>query len=274
VGADGQVDAAGLAAVLQRIEAAGERAKVKALYFVSYFSNPSSRSLTTEEKRTIARVLTTGGWRLPVLEDAAYRELYFERPWSAPSVFALSEWAAFPKLYLSTLTKPFSTGLKVGYAVSSDEAWLQKMQFVKGHHDFGTANFNQAILEQALMSGDYDLQLARLRPVYQAKRDALHSALLEGGLAELGWSWNLPSGGLYLWLKGPAGLDTGLESTFCHDCIQEGVLYVPGALCFGDEAPTNYVRLSFGVLQTEGLNEAARRFVRVAKRVSEAISVG
>jgi 2-aminoadipate transaminase len=71
---------------------------------------------------------------------------------------------------------------------------------------------------------------------------------------------------LYLWLAAPVALDTGLDSAFCRACVEAGVLYVPGELCFGDDAPKNFVRLSFGVLGEADLAEAGRRFASVAKR--------
>ena len=140
------------------------------------------------------------------------------------------------------------------------------MMHVKGHHDFGTAHFNQAVLERVIVAGGLDAQLAVIRPVYLRKMRALHEALTQGGLVGLGWRWQVPSGGLYLWLSAPAGIDTGLDSAFCRACVAAGVLYVPGKLCFGDDASRNFIRLSFGVLGENDLAEAGARFVAVAKR--------
>lgn len=265
VDAAGRIDAAGLAALLESLRSRGELGRVKAVYFVSYFSNPSARSLDESEKNAIADALTKAGVIVPVVEDAAYRELYYTEPHPARSVLSLPAWAAFPKLYLSTLTKPFASGLKIGYGTSSDSELLAKMLHVKGHHDFGTTNYNQAIFEEVLAVGGLDAQLAVIRPGYQKKMRALHGALTEAGLPELGWKWAVPGGGLYLWLTAPAGLDTGMDSAFCRACVAAGVLYVPGDLCFGDDAPKNFIRLSFGVLGEADLIEAGRRFAGVAK---------
>ena len=263
---EGRIDGAGLSALLETLRSRGELGRVKAVYFVSYFSNPSARSLDEAEKNAIADALTQAGVIVPVVEDAAYRELYYEQPHPARSVLSLPAWAAFPKLYLSTLTKPFASGLKVGYGTSSDSGLLAKMLHVKGHHDFGTANYNQAIFEEIFAVDGLDAQLAVIRPGYLKKMRALHGALTEAGLPELGWKWAVPGGGLYLWLTAPAGLDTGMDSAFCHACVAAGVLYVPGDLCFGDDAPKNFIRLSFGVLGEADLIEAGRRFAGVAKK--------
>ena len=268
VDAHGKIDASALGGLLDGLASKGETQRIKAVYFVSYFSNPSGRSLDVTEKNTIATQLASRGLHIPVVEDAAYRELYYREAPTAPSVLSLPAWAKFPKLYTATLTKPFATGLKVGYGFCTDETWLKKMLHVKGHHDFGTAHFNQAILEHGLISGNYDRQLALIRPAYERKMRALHETLVREGLLSLGWSWDEPAGGLYLWLKAPDALDTGLDSAFCRECLAAGVLYVPGELCFGDDAPKNRIRLSFGVLNERDLAEAGRRFVGVARRFS------
>lgn len=270
VSPDGRLNVPALHELLRSLRVAGERPRLKAVYFVSWFSNPSGRTLDAAQKCALADTLRAEDCVVPVLEDAAYRELGYDAASSAscPGVLGDPAWDGFPRLYTSTLTKPFASGLKVGYGICDDLAWRSAMLHVKGHHDFGTANFAQAVLEHALVSGAFDAQLATLRVAYRAKRDALHSALLAGGLPELGWRWLVPDGGLYLWLEGPAGLDTAGDSAFCGACLDEGVLYVPGALCHGDAAPTNTVRLSFGVLAPAQLEEAAARFCRAARRCS------
>lgn len=263
-GANHRIDGVALGRLLDELSSQGKR--VKAVYFVSYYCNPSGRCLDEAEKSNIAGALASRGMLAPVIEDAAYRELYFENEHAARSVLALPAWAAFPKLYTATLTKPFATGLKIGCGICTNEDLRQKMLHVKGHHDFGSATFNQAVLEHAIASGNYERQLARLRPGYHAKMRALHDALAGAGLPERGWKWDKPAGGLYLWLEAPRGMDTGMDSAFCRACVDAGVLYVPGDLCFGDAPEKNFIRLSFGVLGVADLAEAARRFASVVAR--------
>lgn len=264
-GSAGELDRDGLRALLASMKADGSAARLKAVYFVSYFSNPSGRSLRAEEKNLIAEELAAAGLIVPAIEDAAYRELYFTTPHPAPSFLSLPAWVDFPRFYTSTLTKSFATGLKVGYGTCTDPKWLAKMLHVKGHHDFGSAHLNQAICEHALVTGAFQSHLTKtLRPTYARKMEVLHAALDAGGLKAKGWRWEKPTGGLYLWLEGPASLDTGLDSAFCRSCVDAGVLYVPGDLCFGDKPARNFARLSFGVLSEPNLVEAARRFCNQA----------
>jgi 2-aminoadipate transaminase len=264
VAADGTLDLPALDALLTAMALDGSARRLKAIYLIGYFANPSGHSLGVAEKRGLARTLAAHGLYLPTIEDAAYRQMAFDGSAGAPSILSLDDWAEFPRLYAGTLTKPFATGLKVGYGCCTDGEWLARMLHLKGHHDFGTANFNQAVLERVLGDGTFDAHLARLRPSYAWKMRVLHEALLAGGLAARGWRWTPPAGGLYLWLTAPAGLDLGIDSAFCCACLVAGVLYVPGDLCFGDAPQRNTARLSFGVLAEEELREAARRFCAVA----------
>jgi len=109
--------------------------------------------LRESEKVAIARTLRAADLVVPVIEDAAYRDLYYtERP-TAASILTMEAWADFPQLYLSTLTKSFATSLKIGYGYCSDDEWLARMLYTKGHHDFGSANLNQAVLERVIANG-------------------------------------------------------------------------------------------------------------------------
>ena len=267
--ATGRIDPEGMAERLRELERAGERPRVKALYLVSYHANPSSRSLSAADKEAVARVLRGADWPMPVIEDAAYRDLYFESPHPAPSVIGCGAFAGLPRLYLGTYTKPFATGLKVGYGYCTEPDWLARMLAVKGHHDFGTAHFNQAVVERVLERGRYAAHLRRVRPHNAAKAEALHQALADGGLEAAGWRWRTPEGGLVFWLRGPEGLDLRMDSAFCRRCVEAGVLYVPGDLCLPGGAPWRCARLSHGSLDEPRLREAARRFAAVAAEFAD-----
>jgi 2-aminoadipate transaminase len=265
--ADGSFDPDGLAFFLGRCELDGCAGNIKIVYLESYFSNPTGGCRTEKEKREIARVLTASAANPVALEDAAYRDLYFHGPYPGGSILSLKEFDSIPCLYLGTLTKPYASGLKVGFGICTDQGWMQRMLWLKCHTDFGTANFNQAILEEIIFDGGLDRQTAKLRKRYLGKMDALHDALVAEGLGRIGWKWTKPLGGLYLWLQAPGGLDTRINSPFWQACREEHVLYVPGDLSYSGEAPTDRVRLSFGVLNMDDLARAAARFGRASRRI-------
>lgn len=257
---------------LDQLERKGALGRLKAVYLQGYYANPTSRTLSEAEKNGIAEALRRRGLFLPVIEDAAYRELYYKTLPVERSILALDAFADFPRVYLGTLTKSFATGLKVGFGYCTDQEWLNRILFLKGQQDFGTANFNQAILEEVLR-GDYlDRYLPTVRRHYERKMQALHQTLEAEGLRDGGWKWEVPSGGLYLWLTGPAGIDTAIDTPFSQRCLAHGVMYVPGDLCCGEDVETHFVRLSFGVLSPSDLRLAGQRLAEAIRSGADAAS--
>lgn len=267
VAENGSIDGVALDALMRQMDREGRKGRIKAAYVMGYYANPSSRCLSLEDKMVLAATLRTHGMRIPVIEDAAYRELAFERPWEVPSVLSLDAYEGYPLLYLGTYTKPFATGLKVGYGITNRPEWLEKMLFAKGNQDFGSAHFPQAIVEQVLQDGVYPEFVRNLGLHYGAKARLLDSVLRAEGLDRMGWRWAKPEGGLLFWLRAPAGVDTREGSHFYEACLAKGVIYVPGNLCFADGAPSDYIRLSIGALPNEKLEEAARRLCDAARNL-------
>lgn len=264
--AEGRLDLSRLAQRFDVWNRAGELKRVKLLYFMGTYANPSARSWAEADKRALGHFLQQAQVSLPVIEDMAYRDLWFDQPASARSVLSLPEWEGLPALYSGTFTKPFATGLKVGYVASHCREWIERLARIKGHQDFGSSHFNQAILEDVLRQGAFQEYLENVRPLYRRKMEILDAALRAEGLEALGWRWQKPEGGLLLWALAPEHYDTAQGSPFYQACLEEGVFYVPGNLCFAEGIPSNAVRLSFGVLDEAGLKEAARRFVGAARR--------
>ena len=263
---NGRIDPVGLSALLDKLRAEGKLDRLKAAYLIGYYANPSSRCLTLREKHDFAHTLLEHDLIIPVIEDAAYRDLSYDVPDPTPSVMSLDALEAFPRLYLGTYTKPFATGMKIGYGSCSSPEWFGKMLCSKGNQDFGTANFTQAIVERVLLEGLYQPLIQHLGEHYGKKADLLDRVLSESGLREKGWFWEKPSGGLLFWLRAPEGIDTTMKGRFCKACEKEGVIYVPGHFCFATGTPTNFIRLSIGSLCNEKLQEAATRFCEVALR--------
>ena len=261
-----EIDVQALDEMLDAFKADGSIDRVKGLYIESWYANPSTRCLSNEKKIELAKTLKRHDLVVPILEDGAYFELYFEEKYPSTSILGLEEFNEFPRLFFGTFTKSFASGLKVGYIICDHPTLLQKTASMKGHQDFGSSNYTQAIVEQAVREGEFDAQLARGRRRYQEKMEILHAVLVEQGLPEKGWSWSKPEGGMFLWLKGPEAVDTSREGPFFENAVKMGVLYVPGDLCFAPGGPKNYIRLSFGVLEHDDLVEAGKRFAKVIQK--------
>jgi len=57
-----------------------------------------------------------------------------------------------------------------------------------------------------------------------------------------------------------------MDGAFFENAVKEGVLYVPGNLCFAPGVPKNYTRLSYGVLEADDLVKAGKRLAKVIRQ--------
>jgi 2-aminoadipate transaminase len=258
---------------LDEIQRRGELDRVKFIYVVSYFNNPTGMTLSADRRKQVVEIAKrwSRASRIHVVEDAAYRELsYFGDP--PPSMLRFDPDAS-TVLYAGTFSKPFAPGVRTGYLVAPRDL-VGALVRQKGHHDFGSANLTQGLVLEVLESGAYDRHLARLRTIYGEKlRLTLNT--LQDALSPLDpqVEWTRPTGGLYVWVRTPAGVSTGMDGPFFRDCLDEGVLYVPGEFCYPpgvEGAPTNFLRLSFGLADARRCREGLNRFCRVLARCAGA----
>jgi 2-aminoadipate transaminase len=261
-----QMDA--LESTLEGLEAGGELDRVKMIYVVSYYENPSGTSLSAERREQVVRIAKR--WskrhRIYVVEDAAYRELRYDGP-RLPSVWSYDRKTV---ILAQTFSKSFSPGLRVGFGMCPKEL-LAPVCDRKGNEDFGSANLNQHLLAAVMEGGLYRAHVERLRRSYREKRDCMLRAAETHFAGIPGVTWLQPHGGLYVWMTLPPDFDTGFESELFRRATRvERVMYVPGELFFAGE-PTaqvrNHMRLSFGVQSPEGIELGMERLSSAVRAV-------
>jgi len=256
------VDLAHLEEVLAGLKRSGELRRVRMLYLVSYYQNPTGRTTSYKKKAGALRLLRqferAARHPLYLLEDAAYRELRFEGE-DVKSALTLKG-AVDRVIYAGTYSKPFSTGARVGYGLLP-EPLLTTVLRVKGNHDFGSSNLLQQLLARALSSGLYQKHLLVLRKRYAHKARLMRAALEQHFPSAVEW-WE-PRGGLYFWARLPQGLKTGSASKVFRQALANNVLYVPGELCYADDPtrrkPNHEMRLSFGGATETNVREGIAR---------------
>jgi 2-aminoadipate transaminase len=258
---------------LGRLNELGRLPRVKMIYVVSEFDNPSGVSVSLERRKAIVDIANR--WsihnRILILEDSAYRDLRFEGD-PLPSLLSLDE-SREQVLYTQTFSKTLSPGLRVGFGVLPKDV-LKPVLDRKGNEDFGSANFPQAVVTRLLKSGAFQNHVQHVRASYTRKRDAMLAAADRFFREIPGVTWHHPKGGLYVWMSLPASVETGFKSGLFQTAVKNhGVLYVPGELCFAPVQggrPKNHMRLSYGVQSPEGITDGMER---LAKAVKEVVSV-
>jgi len=262
------VDLADLERVLTSLKAKGALHRLKFVYLVSYFQNPTGITTSFDRKAGTLRLLRkyekAAGHPIYLLEDAAYRELGFSTKdvKSSLAVRAGSDCV----IYAGTFSKPFATGIRVGFGILPGPVFNSVLG-IKGNHDFGTSNFLQHLLARALESGAYRKHLRQLHETYALKAKIMARAIRESFPAEV--EWEPARGGLYIWARLPRGMHSGRDSRLFKRALAENVLYVPGELCYADDParrkPNHEMRLSFGTGSGPEITEGILRLGRTLR---------
>ena len=243
------LDIEDLTRVLEDLKRKGELSRVKMLYQVTYFQNPTGWTSQFERKAAALALLRKyeRAARHPIylLEDAAYRELRFAGE-DVASALAVSG-SGDRVLYAGTYSKPFATGARVGFGILPEPVRTAALR-IKGNHDFGTANLLQQLLLRALETCQYETHLVDIQRRYKRKA-RLMTAAIEAHFPA-GIDWMHPTGGLYVWATVPQGVSSGVKSKLFRSALKRDVLYVPGELCYADDParrkPNRDMRISFG----------------------------
>ncbi len=259
------VDLADLERCLETLRKEGSLSKLKALYLVTYHQNPTGYTSQLERKAAALKLLKryekAAGHPIYLLEDAAYRELRFTGE-DVPS--ALTCKGSERVIYAGTYSKPFATGIRVGFGILPRELFPVVLR-IKGNHDFGTANLLQQLLAEALATGAYEKHLAQLKERYARKAAVMVAAIRKHFPANV--HWREPDGGLYVWARTPERVATGMKSAFFKKALAQDVLYVPGELAYADDAhrpkPNHEMRLSFGGAGEKDITEGIARLGRL-----------
>ena len=96
-------------------------------------------------------------------------------------------------------------------------------------------------------------------------------AALDEFLADMpGVRWQRPTGGLYVWLELPEGMDAGPGGTLIEHALDEGVLVRAGRVLLSgaraNRCRKDRIRLSFGVQSTENIRRGVEALARAIRR--------
>lgn len=238
-------------AEIQRVQSEGR--KVKFLYMIPDFQNPSGESLNLEERKMLVGLAKE--YDFLIVEDSPYRELRYEGA-HIPSMYSLDPDRV---IYLGSFSKIFAPGFRLGWAIAHPDI-LDKIYVCKQSLDLCPPVFDQYVAAEFLESGRLDENLAKTISLYKGKRDLLLS-LLEEHMPE-GVSWTHPEGGLFLFLTMPEGFDA---VRFYDRALTAGVAYVAGEFFHPDRCGKNTMRINFSFMTPDRIAEGVKLLAGLLK---------
>ncbi|NBA96051.1 PLP-dependent aminotransferase family protein [Pseudomonas sp. R5(2019)] len=164
-------------------------------------------------------------------------------------------------IYLSSLSKAFSPGLRIGYMVADAELINELRALRRLMYRHPPLN-NQRMLAEFLAQGHYDAHLRRFREEHGRRREMLRKAVSE----DLSCCRHVGSrGSSAFWLATPEGVDT---QKLAWAAAQHSVLIESGAQFFFNQAPpVNFMRLGFHAVDAERIRPGIRKLADVLERL-------
>ncbi len=229
--------------------------KVKIIYLVPTFQNPTGRTLSLVRRKEVAALLQK--YNIIAVEDNPYGELRYvgER---IPSIKSL---APEHIIYVGTLSKVFAPGMRLGFHVAPKELgkWLT---FAKQGIDIHTHTYGQALATEYLREGYLDSHLPHIIEVYKPRYQAMLATLKESFSDEFRWS--IPEGGMFIWIQAPERFNT---DDLYWKAIEQHIAYVPGRYFFSNTSKgLSTMRLNFTNMPADVITKAVRTLANVFER--------
>ncbi len=222
-------------------------------YLIPSFQNPSGTCYSVKARQDVAAMLDQYG--LPLIEDEPYCELDYDGV-PKPPISSLLQRA--PWVFQGSFSKILMPGLRIGYLIAHPSL-MPYLVRLKQAADLHTNRPGQWLALEYMRSADKQQRLARLQAFYRERRDAF-AAALQSEFADLA-DWQVPSGGLFFWLKLKKPRDT---RPLLQPALAAGVAFMPGEAFFAEaEPPVGYLRLNFSHTEPELMVEGLRRLRKI-----------
>jgi len=201
-----------LEAAICNLKAKGVRPKY--IYTIPTVQNPTGAIMGPQRRADILAIAANHA--IPIVEDECYSDLLWtpERPKAMKAMTALGN-----VIFVGSFSKSIAPALRVGYVVA-DWSILSRMLACKT--DGGTGALEQMVLAE-FCEKHFDAHVGTLNKVLKRKLDVLVEALGEhfGTAAE----FEVPRGGIFLWVKLPDGVDT---QKLAQAALKAGIAFNPG----------------------------------------------
>jgi GntR family transcriptional regulator/MocR family aminotransferase len=191
--------------------------------------------------------------RIAILEDDYDNEFHFE---GRPVLPLAGDDPGGVVLYLGTLSKILAPGLRLGFVtgpVVVVEALAARRAIADGQGNLALQRATAELLEEGLLQR----HARKMRRAYLFRRGVLATALdrhLGGSV-----SFELPPGGMSLWLKLNPSLDA---EAWAERALKAGVMVDPGRRFDFHGRPLSNLRLGYSALDEREIEEAVRRLAR------------
>ncbi len=218
------------------------------VYTVPNFGNPAGVTMSYSRRERLVGLCHEAG--VPIVEDNPYGLLRFDED-ALPTLKSMDPDNV---IYLGTVSKTFSPGVRVGWAFA-ERSVIDRLVLAKEAADLCSSNLTMLMTERWFADrARWRTTLDELVATYRSRRDVMLDALAQHFPSEA--TWTHPAGGFYVWVTLPEWLDA---KALLARAIEHRVAYVPGTAFYPDGRGANQMRLAFCYPTEERIREGVAR---------------
>lgn len=221
--------------------------KVKLIYVIPNFQNPTGRTWSLERRKELSQIANR--YQIVVIEDDPYGELRYEGE-TLPSVKSFDDNGCV--FCLGTFSKIFCPGYRIGW-IAGDKNAIEKYVIVKQGADLQCNTTAQMEISKYIELYDIDRHIDKIRNIYKQRRDITVQTMESEFPREV--TFTKPKGGLFAWVELPSYMNA---YDVLKKCLEHNVAFVPGASFYPNVIKWNTFRINFSNMPEDRIVEGLK----------------
>ena len=237
----------------EELENIAKKEKIKILYTIPTFQNPTGITMSIEKRKEILRLASK--YDFYVLEDNPYGELRF-RGDDIPTIKSMDTEGRV--IYAGSFSKILSAGMRIGFAIARQDI-MEKMVICKQVADVHTPVLTQMMAYEFCTRYSLDDHIEKSRRLYGERCNAM-LGFMDKHFPDF-CTYTRPEGGIFLWCSLPSKYDT---SVLFKSAVEKKVAFVAGNGCEADtKRKSSDFRLNYSLSDIPRIEEGVKRLTEV-----------
>ena len=213
-----------------------ENPKVKLLYVIPNFQNPTGKAWTLERRKAFMDVINK--YDVMVIEDNPYGEIRFKGEF-VPTLKSMDTQGKI--IYLGSFSKILAPGLRLAWMCANPEV-IKQAELIKEGWDLQCNQFVQVQAVEFMNSYDLEKHIQGIQQAYKEKCELMLAEMEKEFPANV--KFTKPEGGMFIWVVLPEHVDA---NAFLDTALEYGVAYIPGIEIDCTYENTNFHMLGYGM---------------------------
>lgn len=229
-----------------------EENKVKFVYTVPNFQNPTGLTYTAENRKQAAEIMKQ--YDAFLIEDDPYGELRF----SGEDAPYIASYGLENSILFGTISKTITPGMRLGWICTKNKELMSHLVTAKQASDLHSNYFAQCVIYDYLTHYDLQSHIEVIKNLYRKQSTAMIQAIQQYFPKDV--AYTKPEGGMFMWATLPEGM---YSDELFNRAMEKKVTFVPGNPFYTEEQSVRTMRLNYTNADEETIFEGIRRLASV-----------